>query len=242
MALIGTLTSGISALKTFSKGLDVIGNNIANVNTTAYKSSSASFADTFSNTLRASATGTSAMQVGTGVQLAGITANYTQGSVSSTGNATDLAISGNGYFVVRNAADGQLFATRAGNFRIDEQGYLVTSNGYRVQGATGGTASLPPATIGNIRLKTSAEIAAEWATNNAVEIHDTEIARDAADGAATALNALVTANAGAATAADVLTSIQTARDAAVTDTATASAALALDPTNQSLQDALILAQ
>ncbi len=242
MALIGTLTSGISALKTFSKGLDVIGNNIANVNTTGYKSSSASFADTFSNTLRASSTGTSAMQVGTGVQLAGISANYTQGSLSSTGNGTDLAISGNGYFVVRNPADGQLFATRAGNFRIDEQGYLVSANGLRVQGATGGTASLPPSSVGNLRLKTSAEITAEWASNNATAIHDTEIARDAADGAATALNALVTSNAGAATAADVLTSIQAARDAAVTATTAAQTASDADPADQALRDALILAK
>src|SRR5687768_13062892 len=99
MALIGTLTSGVSALKTFSKGLEVIGNNIANVNTTGYKSSSTSFADTFSNTLRSAAAGggNSAVQVGTGVQIAGISTNYTQGSLSSTGKGSDLGISGTGY-------------------------------------------------------------------------------------------------------------------------------------------------
>src|SRR6185436_16353107 len=104
MALIGTLTSGVSALRTFSKGLEVIGSNIANVNTTAYKSSSTSFKDTFSNTLRAAsaASGDSAVQIGTGVQVGGITTNFSQGSLSSTGRSTDLGISGNGYFAVQD--------------------------------------------------------------------------------------------------------------------------------------------
>ena len=78
MALIGTLSSGVSALRTFSKGLEVIGNNIANLNTTGYKASQASFSDSFSNTLRGSAPSNGVnsslpgMQVGTGVQLDGI--------------------------------------------------------------------------------------------------------------------------------------------------------------------------
>jgi flagellar hook protein FlgE len=132
MALIGTLTSGVSALKTFSKGLELIGNNIANVNTTAYKSSVASFADTFSNTLRsASVTGDSAIQVGTGVQFAGLTTSFTQGSLSSTGNATDLGISGNGYFVVQDS-NGKNYATRDGSFRFDTDGNLINSQGYQV--------------------------------------------------------------------------------------------------------------
>jgi len=155
MPLIGTLTSGVSALRSFTKGLEVIGNNIANVNTTAYKSNQASFADSFSNTLRGAApsTGTgsnqSAMQVGTGVTLGGISTNFTQGSVSSTGRGTDLAISGNGYFIVKNPTDSTLYATRAGEFRWDDKGYLVNQQGYRVQGLTGGT---PPETLGDIQL------------------------------------------------------------------------------------------
>lgn len=142
MPLIGTLTSGVSALRSFTKGLEVIGNNIANVNTTAYKSNQASFADSFSNTLRGAAPSTatgsnqSAMQVGTGVTLNGISTNFTQGSVSSTGRTTDLAISGNGYFIVNNPTDGRSYATRAGEFRWDDQGYLVNQDGYRVQGLT----------------------------------------------------------------------------------------------------------
>ena len=143
MALIGTLTSGVSALRTFSKGLEVIGNNIANINTTGYKSSNATFADSFSNTLRASApsAGTtssqSAIQVGTGVQLSSITTNYSQGSLNSTGNVTDLGISGKGFFIVENATSGMQYATRDGQFRPDDNGFLITTGGLRLQGMMG---------------------------------------------------------------------------------------------------------
>jgi len=144
MSLIGTLTSGVSALRTFSKGLEVIGNNIANINTTGYKSSQANFSDSFSNTLRASApsAGTtssqSAVQVGTGVQLASITSNFGQGALTSTGNVTDLGISGKGFFIVKDAASGTQYATRDGQFRVDDKGYVVTAGGLRVQGMVGG--------------------------------------------------------------------------------------------------------
>lgn len=147
-------------MRAFTKGLEVIGNNIANVNTVGYKGSSVSFADSFSNTMRASATSTasstnqSAIQVGTGVQLSQINTKFTQGALSSTGLTTDLGISGNGFFLVSNPADSAIFATRAGNFRIDDNGYLVTYQGYRVQGATGGTASAAPSAFGSIKLGT----------------------------------------------------------------------------------------
>ena len=157
MALIGTLTSGVSALETFSKGLEVIGNNIANVNTTGYKSETASFEDSFSNTLRGSApaNGTvssqSGLQVGTGVQLAGIQSNYSQGALTTTGNTTDLGISGNGFFIVKDATTGSQYATRDGQFRMDSNGYLVTQNGMRLQGLTGTGLG----TIGDVRIGAS---------------------------------------------------------------------------------------
>ena len=160
MSLIGTLTSGVSAMRSFTKALEVIGNNVSNVNTVGFKGSTVSFADSFSNTLRSSApsTGTtsnqSATQVGTGVRLSQIGTRFTQGALSTTGLNTDLGISGNGFFLVSNPADGQLFATRAGNFRIDDNGYLVTYQGYRVQGATGGTSGGSPSAFGDIRLGT----------------------------------------------------------------------------------------
>ncbi len=165
MALIGTLDSGVSALKTFTQSLDIIGNNIANVDTTGFKASTASFEDSFSNTLRGAApsTGTTSnqtpTQIGTGVQLAGISTNFSPGSLTSTGNTTDLAISGSGFFMVKDTASGQTYATRDGEFRIDDQGYLVNSAGLRVQGFTGGTSAAPLAgdsgTVGDILIGTS---------------------------------------------------------------------------------------
>lgn len=160
MSLIGTLDSGVSALRTFQKGLEVIGNNIANVNTTGFKGSSVKYSDSFSNILQASAPSTSGgsetptTAIGTGVTLAGISTNFSQGSLSSTGNVTDLGIAGNGYFIVNNAATSSSYATRSGDFRLDAQGYLITQQGYRVQGLTGGTASTPPAAVGDIKLGT----------------------------------------------------------------------------------------
>ncbi|MBI2516375.1 MAG: flagellar hook-basal body complex protein [Opitutae bacterium] len=161
MSLIGTLTSGVSALRTFGKGLEVIGANIANVNTTGYKSSTASFAESFSNTLRGSApsngsvSSQSATQVGTGVQLSGISTNFNQGALNSTGVTTDLGISGSGFFIVKDATGGSQFATRDGQFRVDDNGFLVTQGGLRVQGKSGGTyaASITAASpVGDIRV------------------------------------------------------------------------------------------
>lgn len=163
MSLIGTLTSGVSALKSFTKDLEVIGNNISNVNTTGFKGSRTSFEDSFSNTLRGSAPSSAtspnqpATQVGTGVKLVAITGQFTQGALTTTGLNTDLGISGNGFFLVKNPQDSQVYATRAGDFRIDDKGYLTTSEGYRVQGLTGGAAGTPPtapATYGDIKLAT----------------------------------------------------------------------------------------
>lgn len=160
MSLIGSLTSGVSAMRSFTKGLEVIGNDIANVNTIAFKSSSVSFADSFSNTLRSSApaSGTSsnqsAVQIGTGVVISQISTDFTQGALSGTGLNTDLGISGNGFFLVKDPASGTLYATRAGNFRIDDTGYLVTTDGYRLQGAVGGTSSGDPSGFGDIKLGT----------------------------------------------------------------------------------------
>jgi flagellar hook protein FlgE len=240
MPLIGTLTSGVSALRSFTKGLEVIGNNIANVNTTAYKSNQASFADSFSNTLRgsapSSATGSNqtATQVGTGVALRGISTNFTQGSVSSSGSTTDLAISGNGYFIVKNPTDGSVYATRAGEFRWDDQGFLVNQDGYRVQGLTGGAGSTSPSVIGDIKLRSQAEISASWATDHATEIAAANLVSDSAQSAATELASISSFAATAADAASVDTELNaritaadadvTAADAAVTAAAAAAAA------------------
>src|SRR5690349_23896405 len=156
MSLIGTMGSGVSALRTFMKGLEVIGNNIANVNTTGFKASSAKYADSFSNILQRSApsgtntTNTPSTGIGTGVTLAGVSTNFNQGSLASTGRDTDLGISGSGFFHVKNSVDGTEYATRSGNFRWSDQGFLVNPQGLRVQGLTGAGLG----TVGDIELAT----------------------------------------------------------------------------------------
>ena len=176
MSLIGSLTSGVSALDAFEKGMEVIGNNIANINTTGYKDETTEYSDSFSNLLQESTpapvsgvgSNTNGMQIGTGVQVAAISSNFGQGTLTSTGVPTNLAIAGNGFFTVSNPVSGADYVTRAGDFSINSAGDLVTSQGYAVQGLTGGTASYtatdvngvltytqtatPPATIGNINV------------------------------------------------------------------------------------------
>jgi flagellar hook protein FlgE len=157
MSLIGTLGSGVSALRTFMKGLEVIGANIANVNTTGYKSGEAKYADSFSNILQrsspssAGAGNSPSTGIGTGVVLAGVNTNFSQGSLASTGKETDLGVSGNGFFHVMNTLDGTEYATRSGDFRWDDQGFLVTPQGFRVQGATGAGLG----TVGDVQLGTA---------------------------------------------------------------------------------------
>jgi len=156
MSLIGTMGSGVSALRTFMKGLEVIGNNIANVNTTGFKSSQAKYADSFSNILQRSApsgagtSNTPSIGVGTGVTLSGVATNFSQGSLASTGRDTDLGVSGPGFFHVRNPVDGASYATRSGDFRWTDQGFLVSPQGLRVQGATGAALG----TVGDVVLGT----------------------------------------------------------------------------------------
>ncbi len=138
--MLRSLTSAISGLQNFQERIDVIGNNIANINTTGYKAARVNFEDSFSQTLRlsspstAGASGASAMQIGTGVSTSTITNIQTQGALARTGVNTDLALAGEGFFVVRDTGTNAEFATRAGDFRLDGNGYLVTNNGARVQG------------------------------------------------------------------------------------------------------------
>jgi flagellar hook protein FlgE len=118
--------------------MDVIGNNIANSNTVAYKAARADFADALSQTLQggSSAGGAPVMQVGSGVVTGSVKGLFGQGAITGTGVGTDLAISGEGFFVVRDSVSDLQFATRAGDFRRDNAGYLVTNKGLRVQGFT----------------------------------------------------------------------------------------------------------
>ena len=114
--------------------MDVIGNNIANSNTIAYKSARANFEDTFSQTLQGGSKAVGELQVGSGMQVSSIKSDFTGGTYQQTGIESNLYINGSdGFFLVKNDA-GEEFATRAGDFTVDKQGYLVTNEGYRVQG------------------------------------------------------------------------------------------------------------
>ncbi|WP_350348549.1 flagellar hook protein FlgE [Agromyces sp. G08B096] len=142
--MLRSLFSGISGLRAHQTMLDVTGNNIANVNTAGFKGSATQFQDTLSQLIQgggapgAAIGGTNPAQVGLGVQLAGISTNFSQGSAQATGRASDLMISGDGFFVVQ--AGGETLYTRAGGFDFDAQGRLVTPDGALVMGwnAVGG--------------------------------------------------------------------------------------------------------
>jgi flagellar hook protein FlgE len=128
-----SLDSGISALDQFQQSLNVIANNIANVETVGFKGATVNFADTLSQTLSGpGASGT--MQIGTGIHTASIANQFTQGSVTTTGVPNDLAISGNGFFLVNDPTTGSAYVTRDGQFSVDANGYLLTNSGMRVQG------------------------------------------------------------------------------------------------------------
>jgi len=149
-----SIFTGVAGLQTYQRAVDVIANNIANVNTVAFKSSRVSFAEALAQTLRAgSEAGTNPMQIGLGVGLSSIENLMGQGNLKSTGRPTDVAILGDGFFVISDGS-GVSF-TRAGVFQLDGQNRLVSaSNGMRLLGwladpATGAietSADIDPAT------------------------------------------------------------------------------------------------
>jgi flagellar hook protein FlgE len=120
---------GLSGLNAASKNLDVIGHNIANSNTTGFKSSRAEFAE-----LVASAIGSAGSNnAGIGVELSNIAQQFTQGNLTITGNSLDVALNGNGFFTLQ-LPDGTSAYTRAGNFKLDKDGNMVTNDGAKVMG------------------------------------------------------------------------------------------------------------
>ncbi|MGZ3592300.1 MAG: flagellar basal-body rod protein FlgF [Syntrophales bacterium] len=141
------LYTGISGLNASSTEMDVISNNIANVNTVGYKSQNTYFADILSQSLSGGYSGT--MQVGRGVEVADIGTQFGPGSFETTGNATDVAIDGDGFFMV-NDKNGATYYTRAGSFHLDNAGNLVDLNGDKVQGYN--LLGAAPTTITDINL------------------------------------------------------------------------------------------
>jgi flagellar hook protein FlgE len=128
--MIASLYAGISGLSANATAMTVIGDNIANVNTTAFKSNRSHFANILSSSLGGDAAMAS---VGRGVEFWEATAQWTQGSLENSSSPTDLAINGKGFFMVQDSS-GSNFYTRAGNFNFDKEGYLTNPDGLRLQG------------------------------------------------------------------------------------------------------------
>ncbi|MCM3756722.1 flagellar basal body rod protein FlgG [Sporosarcina aquimarina] len=143
--MLRSMYSGISGLKNFQTKLDVIGNNIANVNTYGFKKGRTIFKDLYSQTVAGASApvgntrgGVNPKQVGLGSQLAAIDTLHTAGSTQFTGNTLDLAIEGDGFFIVQNGANTtDVQYTRAGNFYMDKSGALVDGDGRFVMGFQG---------------------------------------------------------------------------------------------------------
>lgn len=139
MSFLRSLFSGVSGLRNHQVMMDVIGNNISNVNTIGFKSSRATFGELFAQTLRGATQSSGAngginpMQIGMGMAINTLDTNFNQGNIETTGQSTDLAIQGNGFFVV--GKNGKTFYTRVGTFALDAAGKLVNpGNGAVLQG------------------------------------------------------------------------------------------------------------
>lgn len=148
MSILTSLFTGVSGLNANGTALSVVGDNIANMNTVGFKSSTVSFADIVSASMGGS------MQIGRGVNIGGVSPDFTQGSFETTGSGLDLAISGNGFFVVKDQA-GSDYYTRDGEFSIDKDGSLVNPSGMKVQGYTLDQAGNSTGAIADINLSSS---------------------------------------------------------------------------------------
>lgn len=150
--MLRLLSTGVTGLRANQAALDVIGNNVANINTTGFKGSRTAFSDLLSQTLSGESAATStaggrdALQIGLGTSVGAVRTTFTQGAITSTDNATDVAIQGNGLFIVKNNSD--TLYTRSGAFTLDANGRLVDSvTGYRVQGTSGDITVAPGSTM-----------------------------------------------------------------------------------------------
>jgi flagellar hook protein FlgE len=186
--------SAVSGIRANQTRLNVISNNIANVNTLGFKSSSANFATVFASTISGGTPpngvlgGTNPRQTGNGALVSEIASNFSQGGTQFTGRNTDMMMNGEGFFAVEridsnngnNSTD--YFLTRAGNFTLDSQGNMVTSSGNRLRGTSqiSGNSTL---SLGRIKLPTEFLITKDLDANNAVlEIHFSPLGTDTSPG------------------------------------------------------------
>jgi flagellar hook protein FlgE len=163
--MIRSLFSGVSGLRTHQMRMDTLANNIANVNTTGYKTGRANFQEVLAQLV--GRTAVSSTQIGLGVGLAAIDNVFAQGALQVTGRSLDLAIEGNGFFVVKavdsagTTVENPMY-TRDGTFYIDKDGYLVTTSGHRVQSTEGDLqfSTVSPDQIAAISVSTDGTITA----------------------------------------------------------------------------------
>ena len=149
MSLISSLYIGTSGLAANSDELNVVGDNIANANTVGFKAGRAAFEAAFSETLIGGVG-----QMGNGTRMQAVQRMFSQGSLLQTGQTTDLALQGPGFFVVKgenNGVPGQ-FYTRAGQFRLDESGNLVNLQGLKVQGYTAASDGAVSGPLGDMNI------------------------------------------------------------------------------------------
>ncbi len=164
MGLTSSMFTGLTGMKTNEFRMDVIGNNIANVNTYAYKSSSVSFQNQFLHTFSFGSApngtmgGTNPLQIGTGAMVGSVNRNFAGGAPETTGGKSDLAIQGNGMFILKKP-DGSEVYTRDGGFRFNSENYLLSADGFFLQGITDGK-------IGNLCIPIG-EMTVASATSNA---------------------------------------------------------------------------
>ncbi len=177
MSLLNSLYSGVSGLTNHQAMLDVIGNNIANVNSIGYKGSRITFSDTFNQFVRygsdssETSGGTNTFQIGLGMKVSSIDRDWSQGTFESSSSATDLALEGDGLFILKS--NGQTFYSRAGAFSFDSNGKLVNSDGAVVQGKVATSDGIIPpgnnlenVTIDpNLKLPAVATTEATWGGN-----------------------------------------------------------------------------
>jgi flagellar hook protein FlgE len=163
-----SFSTALSALSAYSTAIDVVGNNLANLNTTGFKNSTVSFFDLVTQSLGA---GLGETQVGFGVGTPITLGQFTQGAIQTTGGTTDAAIQGDGFFIVQGA-NGATEYTRAGNFQVNQAGNLTTATGEEVQGWTESGGVLNTNTpVGSITIPTGTVLAPVPTTKYSFDIN-----------------------------------------------------------------------
>jgi len=144
MGINSAMYNGVSGLNSFATAISVVGDNVANSNTTAYKTNRVHFGDMVNQYLSINSNDTESE--GAGSMILGISTDYAQGLILNTSNWADLAIGGEGFFNVHDIVSGKMYYTRDGSFHLDEQAFLVNMLGHRVQAVGGG-----PIQVNNIQ-------------------------------------------------------------------------------------------